>query len=452
MLRDITIPEVGEKIESGTVVAVLVSTGESVEVDQGIIEFETEKAVVEIPSPERGVIKEILVREGDEVKVGAVIARLDAEAAATSTEAFITAEARKKETAEEEPKPESGPKTPPSKEIPATERESVPSLQERRPVGIPAEPAASAALEVESGFVPASPTVRRLARELGADIESVPPSGPGGRITADDVKSYVKRIVAGGERVPALDALSGALDLPDFARWGPVERQPLPRIRRIIADGTSRSWITIPHVTQFDQADITELERFRQQHGVRIAEAGGKLTVTVLLMKVLVQALKEYAEFNASIDTQRGEIVYKKHYHIGIATDTDRGLLVPVVRDVDRKSLTQLAVELTDLAERTRHKKVSPDELDGGTFTISNQGSIGGTDFTPIVYWPQVAILGVSRAARHPVYLESSLVPRLILPLSLSYDHRIIDGADAARFLKRVAALLEAPLALYLDT
>jgi pyruvate dehydrogenase E2 component (dihydrolipoamide acetyltransferase) len=287
--------------------------------------------------------------------------------------------------------------------------------------------------------------VRQLARELGVDLSHVTGSGPGGRISAEDVKDYVKRVVSGGAQAVAAPALR---PLPDFSKWGQVERQPMTVTRRKIAETLSYAWSNIPHVTQHDQADITALEEFRREYAERVQQAGGKLTVTSILLKVVASALKAFPTFNASVDAERGEIILKKYYHVNVAVDTDRGLVVPVVRDVDTKSILELSVELAGLAEKARANKLTPEEMTGGNFTISNLGGLGGTAFTPIIYWPQVAILGVARAHQQPVYLDGVLQPRWILPLSLSYDHRIIDGAEGVRFLRWIAQTLERPFAL----
>ncbi|NIP44401.1 MAG: branched-chain alpha-keto acid dehydrogenase subunit E2, partial [candidate division Zixibacteria bacterium] len=351
------------------------------------------------------------------------------------------AEAEKKEGAEEEEEePEEEEEK--EKEKPAAKKKEPEKKK-------PAPKKKEEEKEEEKKLAPAAPSVRRLARELGADINLIPGSGPGGRISLEDVKRYVRHVIEGG-RASLPEAAEGIKEMPDFSRWGDITRKPLSKVRSIIAGGTAQSWSLIPHVTQFDKADITELEKFRKKYTKAVEKEGGKLTVTAILLKVIVAALKKYPRFNASIDPQKGEVIYKEYYNIGMAVDTDRGLLVPVIPDVDKKSIFDLSVELLELADRTRDKKVKPDELEGGTFTISNQGGIGGTDFTPIVFWPQVAILGVSRASRQPVFDEDegTFKPRIILPLSLSYDHRIIDGADAARFLKWVTEALEHPLLL----
>jgi pyruvate dehydrogenase E2 component (dihydrolipoamide acetyltransferase) len=309
------------------------------------------------------------------------------------------------------------------------------------------------ASEPESPPVPASPSVRRLARELGVDLRAVA-VGDGERISAEDVKGFVRtrgRSVASEAGRASSGPAGGAWELPDLGRWGDVAVEELSTVRRLTAEGTARSWRTVPHVTQFDQADITGLEAFIRDHSDSVRAAGGKLSVTPVLAAVCARALKRFRRFNASIDTVHNRLVYRNYVHIGIAVDTPRGLLVPVVRDADRKTITELAVEIFDLAERARNKKVKPDELEGGTFTISNQGGIGGTGFTPIVLWPQVAILGVSRTQRQPQVVGDRIEARRILPLALSYDHRILDGADAARFLAWVCDSLTEPLTMHLD-
>ncbi|WP_456442404.1 2-oxo acid dehydrogenase subunit E2, partial [Caldithrix abyssi] len=299
-------------------------------------------------------------------------------------------------------------------------------------------------------LAPAAPSVRRFAREIGIDINQVPGTGPGGRISIEDVKAYSKML--NKQRALQAGVASGvqAEPLPDFAKWGETERQPMNRVREITARRLSYAWNTIPHVTQFDKADITDLEALRKKYAAQVQQAGGKLTVTAILLKVVALALKKFPQFNASIDLAKNEIIFKKYINIGVAVDTDRGLLVPVVKNVEAKSITELAVELAQISQKARERKLTPDEMQGGNFSISNLGGIGGTGFTPVVNAPEVAILGVSRSEIQPVYKDGQFVPRLMLPLSLSYDHRLIDGADAARFLRWVCEALEQPFLLTL--
>jgi pyruvate dehydrogenase E2 component (dihydrolipoamide acetyltransferase) len=298
---------------------------------------------------------------------------------------------------------------------------------------------------------PAAPSIRRLARELGVDIHDVSGSGPGGRINEDDVKETVRKQSTGAAGPIAGGAVHEMGEFPDFSRWGQVNIEKMETVRRLTAHSTAASWTIIPHVTQFDEADITAVMAFIEKNAKKAEKAGAKLTVTAILTRVCAEALRRFPRFNASIDTAANRIIIKRYVHIGIAADTPRGLLVPVIRDADQKSIVDLAKTIADLAQRARNKKIKPDELEGGTFSISNQGGIGGVAFTPIVLWPQVAILGVSRSAVKPVYVADRLEPRTLLPLSLSYDHRMIDGADAARFLRWICDGLEQPMTLFLD-
>jgi pyruvate dehydrogenase E2 component (dihydrolipoamide acetyltransferase) len=296
--------------------------------------------------------------------------------------------------------------------------------------------------------------VRRLAREIGVDINTVMGSGPGGRISQEDVKEHARRILSsvGASGAAALTAgpTRATRPLPDFAKWGEVAREPWTNVRRVTSEHLSHAWTTIPHVTQFDKADVTALEELRKKYKEQVAKAGGNLTVTAMLVRVLATAVQKFPQFNASLDPERGEIVYKKYVNIGVAVDTDRGLFVPVIRDANRKNITQIATELQELAQRARDKKLTVDDMSGGGISISNLGGIGGTAFTPIVNWPEVAILGVSRGTLEPVWQNDKFVPRQLLPLSLSYDHRVIDGADAMRFLRWVVEAIEQPFLLSL--
>jgi len=296
--------------------------------------------------------------------------------------------------------------------------------------------------------IPAAPTVRRFAREVGVDLATVDGSGPGGRISIDDVKAEAKRLLSGDA---ATAGVAPALELPDLERFGAIQREAMTKVRKLTAENLTRAWSTVPQVTNHEIADVTDLDEFRKAYRQRVAEAGGKLTMTAILVKLVASALKSFPVLNAAVDMARQEIVFRYSINIGIAVDTERGLLVPVIREADQKNLTEISIELDDLADRARSKKLKPDEMQGGTFSISNLGGIGGTAFTPIVNWPEVAILGVSRSRIQPEWHQGSFRPRLMMPLSLSYDHRLVDGADAARFLAKLKDALEQPLLLALD-
>jgi pyruvate dehydrogenase E2 component (dihydrolipoamide acetyltransferase) len=314
-------------------------------------------------------------------------------------------------------------------------------------------PQVPAARSERGPVAPASPAVRRLAREIGIVVDAVQGSGPGGRISQEDVKEHARRILSS---VPSTSfgagggAARAARALPDFQKWGEVERQPLSNIRRATSEHLSYAWNAIPHVTQFDKADVTSIEALRRKYKDQVGKVGGNLTVTAMLVRILATGVKTFPQFNASIDTERGELVYKKYVNVGVAVDTERGLLVPVIRNADQKNITQISVEIQHAAEKAREKKLTLDDMSGGGITISNLGGIGGTYFTPIVNWPEVAILGVSRAVTEPVWKNDTFEPRQMLPLSLSYDHRVIDGADAMRFLRWVVEAIEQPFLLSL--
>ncbi len=448
MIKEVKLPEISENVESGDVIQIIVSVGDQVEVDQSLVELETDKAAFELPSPYAGKITEILIEEGDNVSVGDVVMKLETEEEKEEQQPEEEEEAEKKKPEEKDEKPEKMDQKP--EEKPKKEKTAKPEQEEAKErEAEKKEPADDLAKkEIKKDIAPAAPSVRRFAREIGVDINAVEGSGPRGRISIDDVKSYNKRLIADSHK-PS-DRHMPSRELPDFTKWGEIERKPMSKVRQITADGLSYSWVSIPHVTQVDKADVTELEDFRKKYGGKIAKKGGKLTVTAVMARIVAEALKEFPQVNASVDMEAKEIIYKKYIHIGVAVDTDRGLLVPVIRDADRKTITEISVELSELAERTRDRKIKPDEMEGGTFTISNLGGIGGTAFTPIVYPPQVAIIGMSRSATEPKYIDGEWKPRLILPLMLSYDHRLIDGADGARFLRWVAEALEHPMALFL--
>ena len=473
-MTEFKVPELGENVATGDVTKVLVNVGDTIKQEQPVLELETDKATIEVPSSVAGVVKEIRVKRGDKVKVGAVILTVDSNGGAAAPQAAA-------------PQPEKAPDQKPAEQKPAEQKPAEEEQKAAEPTQPPAQPAPAAAAQAPTSAppkvipfdggkptagpvsappfdsaqgqradgraAPASPAVRRLAREIGVDINAVEGTGPGGRISQEDVKEHARRILSS---VGAAGASGGTVlarpgrQLPDFQKWGAVDRQPWTNIRRATAEHLSYAWTTIPHVTQFDKADVTALEELRQRHKERVAKAGGQLTITAMLVKILATAVAKFPQFNASIDIDRGEIVYKKYVNIGVAVDTDRGLLVPVIRGADQKNINQIAIEVKQLAEKARDRKLTIDEMSGGGISISNLGGIGGTYFTPIVNWPEVAILGVSRGITEPVWKDGSFVPREMLPLSLSYDHRVIDGADAMRFLRWVVDAIEQPFLLSL--
>jgi pyruvate dehydrogenase E2 component (dihydrolipoamide acetyltransferase) len=442
-VAEFKLPELGENIHQGDLVRLMISPGASVSEGQPVMELETDKAVVEVPSSLTGTVKDVLVSQGDKIKVGQVVFTLQAGATSTAPRQEISlveaphdhARAAFQAALQSEGK---------------TEEQALPPDQPRSaPVAtfsMPLDLDRAAGVE-HRGPVPAAPHVRRLARELGVDIHNVPGNGPGGRISEDDVKAFAKKLITSAPSAAEVTHLKQPA-LPDFAKWGKIERVSMRGVRRKTAEHMWEAWSSIPHVTQNDKADITELEQLRTRFGPKAQEAGGKMTVTAIALKVCASALKIFPQFNASIDMEKEEIVYKQYINIGVAVDTDRGLLVPVIRDVDKKNIVELAAELTQLSKKARDKKLAPADMDGGTFTITNLGGIGGTGFSPIVNYPEVAILGLSRSSMEPVWLNGKFEPRQVLPLSLSYDHRLIDGADAARFLRWIAEAFEQPFLL----
>jgi pyruvate dehydrogenase E2 component (dihydrolipoamide acetyltransferase) len=457
-VTDFTLPELGEQIETGDVLRVLVKPGDMITKDQPVLELETDKATIEVPSSVSGKVKEIKVKAGDKVKVGQAILSVESDGAKPS------APAPAPKAAASAPAPTAVREPAPAPEAPAKAEASVPPEEEdTRPVVTPPtqkvvdinrgtrQVADSAAPDLP--VAPAAPSVRRMARELGVDISQVAGTGADGRISVDDVKAHTKRLVTTGSAAGAAGAAALAEPLPDFSRWGAIERQPMRAVRRKTAEHLTVAWATIPHVTQHDFADITGLEELRKRYSKQVETAGGNLTVTAIAVKIAAAALKVFPQFNASIDLAANEIIYKKFVNIGVAVDTDRGLLVPVIKSADTKSITQLSVELAQLSEKARTRKIALDEMQGGCFSISNLGGIGGSFFTPIVNAPEVAILGISRAKMEPVYNKDTgqFSPRLMLPLSLSYDHRAIDGADGIRFLRWVVEAFEQPFVLALN-
>lgn len=421
MATTFNLPELGENIESGTVTAVHVAVGDSVSKDQTLLDLETDKAVVEIPSPVSGTISEVAISEGSTLSVGQLVVVIDDGSAAAPTPAAPTIA--------------KAPEAP---------------VAVAAPVATPiAAPAAPVAPPVEPDGKPrvASPSVRRLARQLGIDINFVTPTGGGDRVTADDVRNYSPPKPASAR--PAAVAPTTAaprVPLPDFSKWGEIDREPMSKIRQMTADRMAAAWATVPHVTQNDTADSTEFEKLRKKHGPAVKEKGAKLTPTAVLVKLVASGLVKFPQFNCSIDMDTKEIIHKKFVNIGVAVDTENGLLVPVIKNADEKNIVDLAIELSELAEKARARKLTIADMQGGTFTITNLGGIGGTSFTPIVNAPEVAILGVSRGGMQPVYQDGDFVPRMTMPLSLSYDHRIIDGADAARFTRWICEAIEQPV------
>jgi pyruvate dehydrogenase E2 component (dihydrolipoamide acetyltransferase) len=487
MSVEFALPELGENVEKGDVIRVLVSPGDVVKADQAVLELETDKATIEVPTNVGGTVSEVRVKPGQKVSVGEIVLVLDESGAkgkagaadrarqaaspSTGPEASRTPSAPQKAAATETRRASDAPipgRTEPAPEVrpagaaasrpaavvdiaaarqaPAPGRGDAAAARDLTGGGRDATPAGARATEAASAIA-AAPSVRRYARELGVNIAEVPGTGPGGRIGQEDVKQFVKASltspVAGG------GAARARTPLPDFAKWGEVDVRPMSNIRRKTAEHLSIAW-QAPHVTQHDHADVTALEEFRKTYGPRTLEAGAKLTVTAIVIKILAAAIAKYPQFAASVDLASESIVYKKYVHIGVAVDTPNGLLVPVIRDVDRKTITEIAVELARLSQKARDRKLSLDEMSGGVFSVTNLGGIGGTSFTPIINQPEVAILGLSRAATAPAWTDGRFVPRQMLPLSLSYDHRVIDGADAARFLRFVAEGLEQPLTMAL--
>jgi len=464
-VSEFKVPELGENVVGGDVMRVMVNVGDTIARDQPVLELETDKATIEVPSNVAGTVKEVRVKKGDKIKVGAVVFTVDEAAGngAGASPAAGAAAAAEQPAPKAEAKPAEQPAPPAADEKtdakPAAEHKVLPMPQRNaeparnpEPVRSPEPGARNAepAQRERSPVAPASPAVRRLAREIGIVVDEVPGSGPGGRISQDDVKEHARRILSSVGSAAAGGASRATRALPDFQKWGEVERQPLSNIRRATSEHLSYAWNTIPHVTQFDKADVTSIEALRRKYKDQVAKAGGNLTVTAMLVRILATAVRTFPQFNASIDTERGELVYKKYVNVGVAVDTDRGLLVPVIRNADRKNITEISVEIQQAAEKAREKKLTLEDMSGGGITISNLGGIGGTYFTPIVNWPEVAILGVSRATTEPAWRDEEFVPRQMLPLSLSYDHRVIDGADAMRFLRWVVEAIEQPFLLSL--
>ena len=440
-LIEIRVPDLGD-YKDVEVIDVPVKIGDVIAQEASLITLETEKATMDVPSTAAGTIRELRIKRGDRVSKGDLIAMVES-AEGTATEEPAPSAATTRAASGTAPAA-----APPKKSAPETRAASAPAAQpapgeEPRLITTPARP-----LIDEPGFsrAHAGPSVRRFARELGVDLSRITGSGLKGRITADDVKAHVKQLLTaragtGGAGLPPLPRV-------DFAAFGPIERRPLTRIQKIAGPRLHASWVNIPHVTQFDEADITELEETRSRLKQEAATRGIKLTPLAFVMRACAKALQAFPHFASSLDSDSGELVIKKYLHLGFAADTPNGLVVPVVRDADRKDVYELARELATLSEKARAGKLAAAEMQGGCFTISSLGGIGGTAFTPIINAPEVAILGVSRSVQRPVFQDGSFVPRLMLPLSLSYDHRVIDGADAVRFTTALGKLLAAPRGL----
>lgn len=465
-LKEARVPDIGDYSDV-PVIEVLVAVGDTVVKDQGLVTLESDKATLEVPAPFAGVVKELKVKLGDTLSEGSVVAMIEAADSAASQPAAAPAPAAKAEVASSETGAKVEPVAPPAEPDKIAQREIA---QER---SAPTQPAAPQALDSKPGLDPeatpphsppvefnadavlpqkvphASPSVRLFARELGVDLTQVKGSERAGRISKEDVQKYVKDALAGGGAASAAPVAGGGNGLNllpwpkvDFAKFGEIEVKPLSRIKKISGANLARNWAMIPHVTQHDHADITELEELRVLLNKENEKAGIKLTMLVFIMKAVVAGLKKYPDFNASLDASGENLTLKKYFHIGFAADTPNGLVVPVIRDVDKKGLAELAKEMSELAGKARDGKLGPAEMSGGCFSISSLGGIGGVAFTPIVNAPEVAILGVSKSSIQPVWDGKQFQPRLQLPLSLSYDHRVIDGASAARFTAYLAQLL----------
>ena len=470
MAKEIKVPQIGDGVESATVSEILVAEGDKIEKDQGVIAVESDKASVEVPSSAAGTIKEIKISEGDEVEVGQVIILLEAadddEEEADDNEESSEEQEEEKTSEENEDadddedeaeEKDSDKKKKKVKEEKASdseeeyeedeEDEKKSSKKDESEESEESEEKSSEESEDETSKkssskstgagIQASPGTRRLARELGVDLSELAEE-ISGRISEKDVKEFSKK---GSQK----STKSASVPLPDFEKWGSVERKPLNNIRKATAKNVTASWQSVPHVFQFDEADITDIQQYLEANQDKAEKAGGKLTITALLTKIVASALVRFPKFNSSLDMENEEMILKNYVNIGIAVATEKGLLVPVIKDVDKKSIIEIAVELSNIAEKARDGKLTKEDMEGANFSISNLGGIGGTNFTPIVPAPQSAILGISRSAKKPVYIDDEFKPREILPLSLSYDHRLIDGADGAAFINWITQALQDP-------
>ena len=456
-MKNFVIPELGENISSATIVKVLVKAGDMVVPDQSVLELETDKATIEVPSDVSGKVVEVKVNEGDSVSIGQVIFSVEESGGAAAAPETPKAEV----VAAPEMLIEPVTSVPATEVAPHIEPEQQPKVNENvtesfAPVGNTlVDPPKAILIEnqppILSNAAPAAPSVRRLAREIGVDVNQIKGTGPGGRILLDDVKAFSKSLHQQRNEMQHIRVEQHQEPLPDFAKFGETEKVVMSNIRQKTAEHLSYAWHTIPHVTQFDKADITQLEEFRKNYSKTAEKFGVKLTVTAILVKIISSAMKTFPQFNASVDMQNKAIIYKKYFNIGIAVDTEFGLIVPVIKNADKLNIIEISKEINTLAEKARTKKVAIADMQGGCFTITNLGGIGGTAFTPIINAPEVAILGVSKGNIEPVYINGKFEPRLMLPLSLSYDHRVIDGADGIRFLRWVIEALENPMKLIIE-
>jgi pyruvate dehydrogenase E2 component (dihydrolipoamide acetyltransferase) len=427
---DVRLPRLAEGVESGTVVSILVSEGQEIKKDQAFMELETQKAVGSIPAPESGTVSKIHVKEGMEVAVGQVLISIATEKS--------SAMAATSPTPATQLKPQEAP--PPIRQPQKTGASNVRAMDDYR-------------YESRSGAPPpASPSIRKIARDLDIDLTRVKGSEAGGRVVLEDLRAYIQRLQQIAFEQPGPMAARQAMPTPaearpsepvNFSQWGSVRREKMSALRRTVSQKMVESWTTIPKIDQFDEADITSLLALRKKHASAYEKKGSRLTLTSFLLKAVAAALQRHPRANASVDEGSHEIIFKEYFHIGVAVDTEAGLIVPVIRDVNKKNLLKVSQELHEITEKSKQRKVSLEELQGGTFTISNQGSIGGSHFTPIIYSPQVAILGVGQGQQKPVVVDSKVVIRTRLPLCLAYDHRVLDGADAVRFMKDIVAGIE---------
>ncbi len=431
-LQEVKVPDIGD-FKEVEVIELMVKPGDTIQVDQSLVTVESDKASMEIPSSHAGVVKELKIKVGDKVSEGSLLLLIETEGAAAAPAPAPVSEA-----------PAPAPAPAPAAAAPAA---AVPAPAQPKSV-----PTAALEPHEDNGIKPhASPSVRKFSRELGVDLSRITGSGPKGRILHEDIQNFVKSVMAGGPAVSAAPAGKGGtgvgLDLLpwpslDFSKFGATELQPLSRIKKISGPNLHRNWVMIPHVTQFDEADVTDLEQFRKDSNAAMAKSGVKLTMLAFVIKACVAALKKFPAFNASLDEKGENLILKQYYNIGFAADTPNGLVVPVIKDADKKGISQIAQEMGDLSAQAREGKLKPADMQGASFTISSLGGIGGTAFTPIINAPEVAILGLSKSAIKPVWDGKQFAPRLMLPLSLSYDHRVIDGAMGARFTVYLAEVL----------